>query len=78
MADKYIQIHAGMTVEEVEAILGKPNVSDDPAQKSWEEFRRVPGGGMHGGIITVKFEGGKVIAAEFEPVNLPGRLRFPR
>jgi hypothetical protein len=67
MRGQYSAIHNGMTVEEVESVLDKPNYSDLPEQKIWTSSR---------GAIVVRFEGHRVCRKEFMPIKLP--RRWPR
>jgi hypothetical protein len=62
MESQYDAIHDGMSVEEVEAILGKPSFSDTPDGKIW---------GGRGGVIVVYFNGRCVSGKEFKPINQP-------
>ena len=68
MRGQYNAIHSGMSVEQVEEILGRPNFSDFPEQKIWTSDR--------GGII-VDFDGRRVCGKEFKPIKLPRRIPPP-
>lgn len=67
MRGQYNEIHNGMTVEEVEDRLDKPNFSDLPEEKIWSSGR---------GIIAVQFENRRVCGKEFMPIEQP--RRWPR
>jgi hypothetical protein len=67
MRGQYNAIHNGMSVEEVENILDKPNYSDLPKQKIWTSDR---------GAIVVEFDGGRVCGKDFMPIKQP--RRWPR
>jgi hypothetical protein len=67
MEGQYNAIHYGMTVEEVEDMLGKPSFSDLDNQKIW---------GGRRGVIVVYFEGRCVSGKEFMPIRQ--RFMWPR
>jgi hypothetical protein len=67
MEGQYNAIHEGMTVEEVENVLGKPSFSDLDDQKIW---------GGRGGVIIVYFNGRCVSGKEFKPIRQP--FAYPR
>lgn len=67
MKTQYNAIHNGMTVEEVEGILDKPNFSDLAEQKIWFSGR---------GSIVVQFEDRRVCGKEFMPFEQP--RKWPR
>ncbi len=67
MRVEYNAIRQGMSVEEVEDILGKSPLPELEGERVW---------GGSGGIITVQFEGRRVSWKKFTPVE---RLRkWPR
>jgi hypothetical protein len=67
MQGRYDAIDHGMTVEQVEGMLGKPNFSDTADGKIWSS---------RGGVIVVDFESGRVSHKEFMPIQQ--RYSFPR
>jgi hypothetical protein len=62
MECQYNAIHDGMSVEEIEDLLGKPSFSDLDDQKIW---------GGRGGVIVVHFNGRCVSGKEFTPIQQP-------
>jgi hypothetical protein len=70
MRGQYDSVRHGMSVYEVEGILGKPNFHDSAEQKVWTS---------EWGIITVGFKNGRVNEKEFTPIILHPvrRVRSP-
>jgi hypothetical protein len=69
MGARYDKIALGMTIEEAEDILGKPNLPDNHGTKTWVG---------EGGIIMLTFRDGRVAEKYFGPLNDAPTPRFPR
>jgi hypothetical protein len=68
MEGQYHSLRHGMTVQEVEGILGKANYHDGAETKIWTS---------RGGAIIVGFKYGRVDKRDFMPLDQPRRLRRP-
>jgi hypothetical protein len=62
MESQFNAIHEGMSVEEVEDILGKPTSCDTEDVKEW---------GGRGGVILLSLSGGRVSQKGFVPIEQP-------
>lgn len=69
MEAQYNAIHNGMTVEEVEDILGKSTDPDLDGQRIWTG---------RGGVIIVQFDGRRVREKEFIPIEQPSKWPYGR
>lgn len=67
MQSEFDSIHNGMSLEEVEGILGKPSRVEPDGTKTWGERE---------GVIIIEFDGLRVRGKDFVPFPQPSR--WPR